>query len=150
MAWQQINQLKIRNMKNRIMAPVFLLIAVAFSALNSAAQEGKKVIAVINKADWCHICQSNGDKMMKEVIPVFAESSVQFVMNDLTNDGTKADSKEKLNEVKVYSAVKKTTATGMVILVDATTGKLIEKISVAEPAQKIVMAIKKAAMAEKM
>ena len=84
-------------MKQKVLA-YFLLISLAFSALAGNAQEGRKVIAVINKADWCPVCQSNGEKIMKEVMPMFEQTNVQFVMNDLTNDSTKADSKMKLNE----------------------------------------------------
>ncbi|MBN8674554.1 MAG: hypothetical protein J0L56_10490 [Chitinophagales bacterium] len=135
-------------MKNKIIAPLILLLV--FSAFSGTAQEGRKIIAVLNKADWCPVCQSNGEKMMNEVIPVFAGSSVQFVMNDLTNEATKADSEGKLNELKVVGAVKKTTATGLLILVDAATGKVLKKLSVAEPAEKIVMIIKQTALVEKM
>lgn len=149
MAWQRTNQLKDRSMKNKIIAPLILLLALVFSAFSSTAQEGRKIIAVVNKADWCPVCQSNGEKMMKEVIPVFTESSVQFVINDLTNEVTKSDSKGKLNELKVFGAVKKTTATGLLILVDAETGKVLKKVSVVEPAEKIVMIIKQTAMGEK-
>jgi RNA polymerase subunit RPABC4/transcription elongation factor Spt4 len=136
-------------MKNKILASL-LLISLTFSALAVNAQEGRKVIAVINKADWCPVCQSNGERMMKEIIPMFEQSNVQFVMNDLTNDATKADSKIKLNEAKVFGAVKKINATGLLVLVDAATGKILEKISVAEPSEKLIKAIKQSSMMDKM
>lgn len=138
-------------MKRKILIPVIICAALLVSAFTAGAQEGKKVIAIINRADWCHVCQVNGEKVMKEVIPVFNESNVRFIMNDLTNDATKADSKMKLTEANVYEAVKKVNATGLLLLVDANTGKLLEKISVAEPAEKLVGVIKKNSMAaEKM
>jgi hypothetical protein len=134
-------------MKNKFLGSL-ILISLTFSALAVNAQEGRKVIAVINKADWCPVCQSNGERMMKEIIPMFEESNVQFVMNDLTNDATKANSKIKLNEAKVFGAVKKINATGL--LVDAATGKILEKISVAEPSEKLIKAIKQSSMMDKM
>lgn len=137
-------------MKNKLLIPVVLFIAILFSAITSHAQDSRKVIAVINRADWCPVCQANGEKMMKEVMPVFNESNVQFVMNDLTNETTKADSKMKLEDAKIYAAVKKINSTGLMLLIDAETGKLLEKISVAEPVEKLVMAIKKSSMMEKM
>jgi thiol:disulfide interchange protein len=136
-------------MKNKIIVPLVLLVALTFSAFTGTAQEGRKIIAVINKADWCPVCQSNGEKMMKEVMPVFEQSVIQFVMNDLTNETTKTDSKVKLNEVKVFDAVKKINATGLLILVDVATGKVLEKISVAEPVEKLIMTIRQKAMIEK-
>jgi hypothetical protein len=136
-------------MKNKIIVPLILLVAFTFSAFTGIAQEGRIIIAVINKADWCPVCQSNGEKMMKEVMPVFEQSVIQFVMNDLTNETTKTDSKVKLNEVKVFDAVKKINATGLLILVDVATGKVLEKISVAEPVEKLIMTIRQKAMIEK-
>jgi hypothetical protein len=120
---------------------IALLLTVAVKA-----QTGTKVVAVINRADWCHVCQANGEKMMKEVMPVFENSDIRFVMNDLTNDATTETSKDLLKENKVYDAVKKITYTGLVLLVDAETGKLTGKISVAEPAAKIIEALKMSAM----
>ncbi len=127
-----------------------LCISLLFSAFASNAQEGKKIVAVINKADWCNVCQANGEKLMKDVMPVFENTSIRFVMNDLTNDITKEKSKGLLMETKVYGAVKKTGATGLLLLVDAESGKLIEKISVAEPAEKLIMVLKKSAEKEMM
>ena len=137
-------------MRNKLLISVLLLSTLLFSVITGTAQQGRKVIAVINKADWCPVCQTNGEKMMKEIIPVFNESNVQFVMNDLTNDATKADSKMALGKVKAYDAVKKISATGWLLLVDAETGKLLEKISVAEPVEKLVKTIKQSSMVEKM
>jgi ketosteroid isomerase-like protein len=137
-------------MRNKLLISVLLLSTLLFSAITGNAQEGRKVIAVINKADWCPVCQTNGEKMMKEIMPVFNGSNVQFVMNDLTNDATKADSKMTLDKVKAYGAVKKISATGWLLLVDAETGKLLEKISVAEPVEKLVKVIKQSSMVEKM
>ncbi len=120
------------------------LILLAFSfTIAGMAQPTKKVIAVINRADWCHVCQANGEKMMKEVMPVFKDSDIRFIMNDLTNDETKNTSKMVLEENKVYEAVKKIKSTGMLLLVDELTGKLIDKISLAEPVDKLLDAIRK-------
>jgi ketosteroid isomerase-like protein len=114
-------------MKTKFIAPIVLCVSLLFAAFTGNAQDGKKIIAVVNKADWCHICQANGEKIMKEVMPVFENTNIHFVMNDLTNDATKEKSKGMLMEYKVYGAVKKIDATGLLLLVDAETGKLLEK-----------------------
>lgn len=137
-------------MRKNFIIPVLLFIAILLAAVSGNAQVGKKVIAVINRADWCPVCQANEEKMMKDVMPVFKESNIQFVMNDLTNDATKASSKMKLDEAKVYGAVKKISATGLLLLIDAETGKLLKKISVAEPVEKLVKTIKMSSMKGKM
>lgn len=127
----------------------FLLGVILFSSIVAIGQENKKVIAVINRADWCPVCQQNGERMMKEVMPVFNQSNVQFIMNDLTNDGTKEKSKMLLKEKKVYDAVKKTNATGLILLVDEASGKVTGKISVAESTDKLIKTIKHSSMTEK-
>lgn len=137
-------------MKNKSITQLILTIALFFSTAQANAQDGKKIVAVINRADWCTVCIANGEKIMKEVIPVFSESNVQFIMNDLTSDATKGDSKMKLEKAKVHGVVKKISATGLLLLIDAETGKLLEKISVGEPAEKIVMMIKQLSMMDKM
>ena len=137
-------------MKKRILFPVSLIAGLLFSVSLLHAQDTRKVVAVINRADWCHVCQANGARLMKDVVPAFNGSTVQFVLNDLTNDATKQSSKAKLEEIKVYDAVKKINATGVLLLVDAGTGKLIEKISVAEPTEKLLETIRHSAMASKM
>lgn len=137
-------------MKNRLFKQVSLFVTAFMLTVALNAQTNTKVVAVINRADWCHVCQANGEKMMKEVMPVFENSGIRFIMNDLTNDATTEKSKELLKESKVYEAVKSNTYTGLVLLVDAETGKLTGKISVAEPAQKIIETLKMSAMKEPM
>lgn len=137
-------------MKNKLFKQVSLFVTAFMLTAVLNAQTNTKVVAVINRADWCHVCQANGEKMMKEVMPVFENSGIRFIMNDLTNDATTEKSKELLKESKVYEAVKSNTYTGLVLLVDAETGKLTGKISVAEPAQKIIETLKMSAMKEPM
>jgi hypothetical protein len=133
-------------MKKTFLMPIILFVALMVSTITSIAQEGRKIIAVVNKAEWCHVCQANGARLMNELMPMFATSNVQFVMNDLTNTATKAESKKKLADLHVYKAAKKVKATGMLLLVDATTGKLLDKVSVAETTEMLQNKIKKLSM----
>jgi hypothetical protein len=133
-------------MKIRLFQQVSLLVTALVITVAMKAQMTSNVVAVVNRADWCHLCQANGEKIMKEVIPAFENSAIRFVTNDLTNDGTKAKSKTLLKESMTYEAVKKVNSTGMVLLVDTETGKVINKISVAEPAAKIIETLKMSAM----
>jgi hypothetical protein len=128
-----------------MMSALLLLLSVT-----ATAQTQAKITAVINRADWCPVCKANGEKVMKEVIPVFNESNVQFVINDLTDEATISSSKVMLTDKKVYDAVMKIKSTGQILLVDMEKGKIVSKISVAEPAEKIIQAIKHSAMSDKM
>lgn len=137
-------------MKQKIVYAVLLLTGLLFSITSLHAQDERKIVAVINKADWCHVCQANGSRVMTDVIPVFKSSPVQFLVNDLSNDKTKMASGEKLMELKIYDAVKKINSTGLLLLVDANTGKLIDKVSIAEPTEKLIEAIRHSSMVSKM
>lgn len=127
-----------------------LLFAVLTFSITTKAQTATTIIAVVNKANWCHVCQANGEKMMKEVMPVFENTNVRFVMNDLTDDNSRKKSDKELKETKVAAAVKDMNATGLILLINANTGKLVDKISVAEPANTIVAKLKEVAMKEAM
>lgn len=115
--------------------------SVLFSAKAQTKTVSPKVYAVINKAEWCHVCQANGGKVMNEVIPACINLKVKFVPNDLTNKQTTVKSAAYLKKVKIYGAVKDTKSTGLILLVDAKTKKVIKQISVTKPAEEIIKEI---------
>lgn len=135
-------------MKNAILkSVVFTLIAlISTSLFSSLRAQGKasapKVYAVINKADWCPVCQANGGRVMNEVLPACTKLSVQFVANDLTNEQTISKSTADLKKFRVFNSVKETKKTGVILLVDAKTKKIVKEISVSLPSAEIVKQIK--------
>lgn len=96
------------------------------------AQSNAKVIAVINKADWCGICQKHDERVINQVLTDYKEPQLTVAANDLTNDATKAESKASLEKLGVYKAVANENKTGQLILIDHKTKKVISKISVAK------------------
>lgn len=100
-----------------------------------------KVYAVINKADWCPVCQANGARVMGEVMPACKNLKVKFVANDLTNAETIAKSTTELKKNKVFNSVKEKKSTGVILLVDAKTKKIINQISVSKPSEEIIKEI---------
>lgn len=124
---------------------VFLFFAAIFlSGYSATAQSSPNVIAVINRADWCPVCKANGPRVMQEVMPACKDMKVKFVMNDLTDKKTIAQSKTTLQKDDVYKAVEEQKSTGVIILVDNKTKKVLQTISVAEPTDRIVSTIKTA------
>lgn len=115
--------------------------SVLFSAKAQSKTANPKVYAVINKADWCPACQANGGKVMNEVMPACMNLKVKFIPNDLTNETTIAASAAELKKMKVYNSVKDTKTTGLILLVDAKTKKVIRQISVTKPAEEIIKEI---------
>ncbi len=135
-------------MKNvAIKSMLFAVIAtvgssIFFSAKAQTKAPTPKVYAVINKADWCPTCQANGAKVMNEVIPACKNLNVKFVANDLTNEQTVSKSAAELKKYNVFNAVRETKSTGLILLVDAKTKKVIKQISVSKPSEEIIKEIK--------
>lgn len=138
-------------MKNTILKAVltsFLVASISalFAAPKSAAfnqtkEQVPRVFAVINKADWCPTCRSNDVRMISEVLPACKNLNVKFLPNDLTNAETIAKSGENLQNYNLLSIVQTVKSTGVILLIDAKTKKLIEVISVAKPSEEIIKAI---------
>ena len=57
-------------LKSMLLALVVIIgSSVFFSANAQSKPVAPKVYAVINKANWCPVCQANGERIMKEVMP---------------------------------------------------------------------------------
>ena len=70
-------------------------------AINGFAQQAK-VIALVNKASWCHVCKENGPRFEKDIMPVAMQNKdLQIVTNDLTNAKIKAASLPLLQQAGV-------------------------------------------------
>jgi thiol:disulfide interchange protein len=121
-----------------IFASVILIALVSVSAF---AGTGAKVIAVVNKADWCPTCQKNGDRAMTTFMENNKDMAIQFVANDLTNDETKAKSAEELKKLGLDKAIAAYPRTGVVYFFNSETKALISQVSVAKPDQELAAAL---------
>jgi hypothetical protein len=63
-----------------------------------------KLIAVVNRANWCTVCRVNEERFMALTTPYTAKS-LDIYVNDLTNETTKAASKLELEKANLYDAV---------------------------------------------
>lgn len=120
------------------------MLMILFS-MSAMAQSDARVIGVINKADWCSVCEKNGKRAMKALKSANQDGAVKFVPNDLTNDQTKKASAKRLKELELYEKMASRNSTGVVFFFDAKTGKLIDRISVASSNRKLTAAVQKAA-----
>jgi hypothetical protein len=117
------------------------IILVTLFSVSVMAQSSAKVIAVVNRADWCPTCEKNGERAMAAFMENNKEGVFQFVVNDLTNDETKAKSAEDLKKAGVHEAVANFNSTGMVYFFTAETKVLIDKISVSKSDKKLAQAL---------
>ncbi len=134
-------------MKNVVIkSMLFAFIAILGSSISlSANAQSKsatpKVYAVINKAEWCPVCQANGAKVMNEVMPACKNLNVKFVAHDFTNEQTIAKSEGELKKINVLNSIKDSKATGIIFLVDSKTKKIIKTLSVTSSAEEIIKEI---------
>ena len=113
-----------------------LVTVVAFAA--NAQNTNPKVIALLNKASWCPVCKTNGPRFEKDIMPMVMDNKdVQMVMNDLSNDNSKATSKGMLDKAGITSFAEKNEGTGMLYFLDAQTKTLLSQVSLAEPDEQI-------------
>ena len=101
-------------------------------AISSFAQKAK-VIALVNKASWCPVCQANGPRFEKDIMPMaMANKDVQIVMNDLSNKKTIAASLPMLKKAGLADFVKQNKMTGTLYFINADTKQLISSVSLAQ------------------
>lgn len=122
-------------MKQLIFA-VALIMGLSLSA--SAQKTQPKVIALLNKASWCPICQENGPRFMKEVMPmVMKNKKVKMMMNDLSDKKTIAKSKGMLEKAGIYTFARENPATGVLYFFGAKTKEFISKVSLSKSNEEI-------------
>jgi hypothetical protein len=144
-------------MKNlKLITALFLMVMsfVSYGQETSSTQSTTdeiKVIAVVNKANWCAVCKANGERFGNNIMP-YATKGLTIVMNDLTNETTIAKSKADLKKSSLYKQIyktnrkgvgrmmqvcgivhgkEKTMASGIVTFIDAKTLKVLSESSIA-------------------
>lgn len=120
------------------------VILVTLFSVSAFAGNGAKVLAVVNRADWCPVCQKNGMRAMETLKENNKDISVRFVINDLTNDETKKQSSEELKKLGLENVVKKYNATGVIHFFNPETKKEINEISVAKSNDELIGALETA------
>jgi hypothetical protein len=71
-----------------------------------------KLIAVVNRANWCGICKANAERFSKVLMP-YSVKGVNIYLNDLTNKTTKEASRQELEKANVYETVNTIPRKGM-------------------------------------
>lgn len=131
-------------MRSTINTIAFTVLILLMGGLSVNAQTSTpKVIALLNKASWCHVCKENGPRVEKDLMPMLMkDKNVQIVVNNLSDDKSKAASQPMLEKAGVEKFAKKNTGTGMLYFIDAKSKKLLSSVSVAKPNKEIMMAYK--------
>ena len=121
---------------------IFAITVLALMLSSSAmAQSETKVLAVINKADWCSVCKANDERAMAVFMKNNKGGVIKFFTNDVTNDQTKMKSKEELKMVGMDKVIEKYQGTGLVSFFNSQTRAFISQISVSETDNKLTDAM---------
>ncbi len=119
------------------------LVILFFIGLNLGKAQTKTpdLLVVINKADWCHVCKANGNRIEKDIAPkVLENENSALLVNDLSDKMTQMTSMENLASNHLTDFLKENKATGIIYFVNNHNQKVISEISVTKPNKEILMA----------
>lgn len=125
---------------NQQPAPTGSLFGKAIHACFGGNASKAKVVAVINRANWCLICQQNAERI-QSLLPLYKDKPIAFVANDITDDHSKAISGRYLKKLHLDKSVEPIKESGIIILLDARTHKVMGQISLASSSEEIENAI---------
>lgn len=137
-------------MKKSILSIIVLL---AFGITAQAQTKDKtikaktnKVIVLVNTAKWCPACKANGQRVEENVVSQFmSNSKYQIVVNDMSDDKTKATSKAKCKKAGIAKIAESNTITGVIYFINANTKEIISQVSVVKTDEEIKTAFENAA-----
>ncbi|HMQ80458.1 MAG TPA: hypothetical protein PKE39_11930 [Ignavibacteria bacterium] len=118
---------------------IFIALFFIFAGFTAYSQQ-TNVIAVINKANWCNVCKTNGEKVTM-LTQDYMDKNIKFLMNDLTDDATKKESQTLLETNGVNGFLVGVDMTGIITIIDLKQNKIIETISVSKDTAELKNAI---------
>ncbi|MDF1559629.1 MAG: hypothetical protein P1P83_05415 [Bacteroidales bacterium] len=113
------------------------------------AQSTPTVIGVINKADWCAVCEKYGERAMTALMAGNEDGATAFIANDLTDDKTIKTSIETLKKYELEQALAPLKGTGVAYFFNAETKALICQVSISKSDEELAEALKAAKNAVK-
>lgn len=104
-----------------------------------------KIIVMVNTASWCPACKANGERVEKNVISqLMTKSNCEIIVNDLTNEETKTNSKRKCDAAGITEVASNNSGTGMIYFINSKTKEIVSKISVVKSNDEIILEFEKA------
>jgi len=88
---------------------IFVFALIMGTSISASTQNAHpKVIVLLAKASWCQVCKADGPRFEKDVMPMIMKSkNVIMVMNDLSDESSKAMSNELLDGPEIPKSVNK-------------------------------------------
>ncbi|MEM9400177.1 MAG: thioredoxin family protein [Verrucomicrobiota bacterium] len=110
-----------------ILTAVALSIGAIFTGSDAMAAKQPKLVAAKFHADWCGSCKAMGDAII-DLSNKFDGKEVLFVTFDRTNTTTRHHSELLASAMDLDKVYDGNEGTGYVLLIDAESGEVIEKM----------------------
>lgn len=121
---------------------LFAVLSIAFTLSSFKSTSDVKVIAIVNKADWCSICKAYAGRTVATFTENNTDNYFQFIVNDITNEETKKTSKPAIAKVGLDKTLHGSLAAGVLSFYDAKTKALLAQVTVANTADEIAATMK--------
>jgi hypothetical protein len=126
--------------KSILMLFAVLSTALALSSFKPAAEV--KVIAIVNKADWCSICKAYAGRTVATFAENNTDSFFQFIVNEITNEETKKTSRPAIVKVGLERTLEDSLAAGVLSFYDVKTKTLLAQVTVANTTEEVAATMK--------
>jgi hypothetical protein len=107
----------------------------------AAAEPSPRVVAVVNRAEWCSVCKAHGPRAAKVLVE---DGALAVIVNDLTDEASATKSQPALRAAGLDRAMTAYTAAGVVYLFDAKTKRSLGQVTVANTDREIKMVVEMA------
>lgn len=96
-----------------------MLFALSFVGITEgrAQSSDPKLLAVKFHADWCKSCRAMGSAF-EDLQNAVSDQPIEFVLLDFTDENTRAQADQKVEEHGLTDLIKKHAGTGFILLVD--------------------------------
>mgnify|MGYP000226893712 CR=1 FL=1 len=114
--------------------------AITFSAFKPA--NDVKVIAIVNKADWCSICKAYAGRTVATFTENNTDNYFQLIVNDITTEETKKASKPEITKAGLEKTLDGSLAAGVMSFYDVKTKALLAQVTVANTPEEVAATMK--------
>ncbi len=121
---------------------LFTVILTALTLSSFRPTNNVKIIAVVNKADWCSICKAYAGRTVEIFNKNNEDGYFQFIVNDITNDATKKASAPAVKQAGLTNQQSNVYAAGVITFYDAKTKKVLAQATVANTTEEIAGVMK--------
>jgi len=130
--------------RNPISLLLLAFVATAFATASHAEEAKAEVVGLLFYADWCGSCKVL-DPKLEAVKPDFADAPILFTRVDATDAFTKHQSAlfaSRIGLSKIYE--ENASSTGFMLLIDADSGKVLDKLVKTQTEAQLRSSIQKA------